>query len=195
MRTTRAKRDEQAQIVKKFGKRMRVARELCGLSQEKAAARFGYLNSSKLNKIEFASDTNSVPLWLVLKASEVYQVSIDFLFGISDEWERDPIVSQQRQVHKWLVERHEKAKDAEANAVHVLHGQQVSIAKAINQILARSKENLNHVEQVRMKNPEFDDLKGGAKLLRLLAETAEDAMGISYELQKIRSNMKVEHEG
>lgn len=195
MRTLLEKRDEQAQVVKRIGERMRKARELCGLSQERAAARLGYLNSSKLNKIEFASDTNSVPVWLILKASEVYKVSIDFLFGISDEWERNPVLSQEKQIRKWLAEHHEKARTAEANAVQVLHGQQLSIAKAVTHLLNRSKENLRQIEQVRITNPEYDDLKGGAKLLRLLAETAEEAIGIGYELQKIRSDIQAEHDG
>lgn len=194
MRTLLEKRDEQAQVVKRIGERMREARELCGLSQERAAARLGYLNSSKLNKIEFASDTNSVPVWLILKASQVYRVSIDFLFGISDEWERNPVISQEKQIRKWLAEHHEKAKTAEMNAVQLLHGQQLSIAKAVTHLMNRSKENLRQIEQVRITNPQFDDLKGGAKLLRLLAETAEDAIGIGYELQKIRSNIQVEHD-
>ena len=74
-------RMEQAAAVKTIGARMRQARELCNLSQSAAAKRLGYSNSSKLSKVEGATDTNSVPLWLILRAAKVYEVSIDFLFG------------------------------------------------------------------------------------------------------------------
>jgi transcriptional regulator with XRE-family HTH domain len=86
----------QTEIVKTFGARMVEARELCGYSQKKAAKLLGYRNSSKLAKIEAASDTNSVPLWLIPKAAEVYEVSIDYLFGVSACWQREPIAAQEK---------------------------------------------------------------------------------------------------
>jgi transcriptional regulator with XRE-family HTH domain len=185
--TPATRRAEQIQVVKTFGSRMKEAREICGYSQKKAAKLLGYGNSSKLAKIEGATDTNSVPLWLIPKAADVYKVSVDFLFGVSDDWERDPVVSQERQVGKWLFEHWERAKVAEVNAIRVLHNRQVAIIKFVSNMLTRSKENLEYVEHVRQSNEEFDDLRGGAKLLRLLAETAEEAMGLSYELNKIRA--------
>jgi division protein CdvB (Snf7/Vps24/ESCRT-III family) len=68
-----------------------------------------------------------------------------------------------------------------------VHNKQVSIVKSITSALTRSKENLQQVERVRELNPEFDEMRGGAKLLRLLIETAEEAMGLGYELNKLRA--------
>jgi transcriptional regulator with XRE-family HTH domain len=188
MKQTRAtKRVDQIQVVKTFGARMRVAREINNFSQQKAAELLGYKNSSKLAKIEGATDTNSVPLWLIPKAADVYKVSVDFLFGISDDWERDPVVAAERETSKWVFDVWERAKVAEVNAIRVVHNKQVSIVKSITSALTRSKENLQQVERVRELNPEFDELRGGAKLLRLLIETAEEAMGLGYELNKLRA--------
>ncbi|MBL1266145.1 hypothetical protein, partial [Candidatus Methylomicrobium oryzae] len=64
--------------------------------------------------------------------------------------------------------------------------------ESVDRTLRRSKENLQQIDQVRRNNRAFDDLRGGAKLLRLLAETAEDAMGLSYELNKIRALSEAE---
>ena len=64
-------RQEQAAAVKTIGARMRQARELCNLSQSAAARRLGYANPSKLSKVELATDTNSVPLWLIVRAARV----------------------------------------------------------------------------------------------------------------------------
>jgi actin-like ATPase involved in cell morphogenesis len=86
-----------------------------------------------------------------------------------------------------LLEIWERTKIAETQAIKTMQKKQASIVKAITNMLARTKENLEYVEHVRQSNEEFDDLRGGAKLLRLLAETAEDAMGLSYELNKIRA--------
>jgi transcriptional regulator with XRE-family HTH domain len=181
----------QIEAVKVFGTNMKAAREVCGFSQIKAAELFGYENSSKLAKIENATDTNSIPLWLIVKAAKTYDVSIDFLFGLSDDWERDPVVSQQRQIGAWLFDHWERAKLAEVNAIRVLQNKISAIEKTAARLLSRSKDNLEAVEKVRELNEEFDDLRGGARLLRLLTETAEDAAGLSYELKKMKALAEV----
>jgi transcriptional regulator with XRE-family HTH domain len=171
---------------------MSQAREMCGLSQQAAAERLGYQNSSKLARVEAASDGLSVPLWLIPKAAEVYGVSIDFLFGTSDDWERDPVVAQERQVSQWLEAHWQQMKAAQDHAFKALHAKQAELSAAIDRTLRRSKENLQQIEQVRRNNKAFDDLRGGAKLLRLLAETAEDAMGLGFELEKLRTLSEAE---
>ncbi len=190
--TKSSMRSKQIQVVKVFGERVREARELCGFSQVKAAELLGYQNSSKLAKIEGATDTNSIPIWLIVRAAHIYDVSCDFLFGISDDWERDPVVSQQRQIGRWLFEHWEKAKLAEVNAIRMLSNKICTLEKMASKLLKRSQENLEMLRKVQELNPEtFDDLKGGAKLLRLLTETAEDAMSISYELKRYKAMNEV----
>jgi transcriptional regulator with XRE-family HTH domain len=182
----------QTEIVKTFGARMVQARELCGYSQKKAAKLLGYSNSSKLAKVEAASDTNSVPLWLIPKAAEVYQVSIDYLFGVSDCWQRDPVAAQEQQVGQWLEARWQEVRDAQDRAFKALHDKHAELSDSIERTLRRSKENFECLEQVRRNSKAFDDLRGGAKLLRLLAETAEDAMGLGFELEKLRTLAEAE---
>lgn len=183
---------EQIKVVKVFGQRMKEARELCGYSQIKAAKLLGYSNSSKLAKIEGASDTNSIPLWLITKAAKIYDVSTDFLFGISDDWERDPVVSQQRQVGSWLLDHWERAKNAEVNAIRVLHNKITTLEMAVSRTILRSKENLDTIKRVREINPDYDEnIKLGSKLARLLEETAEEAFGLSYELKRYRAFVEV----
>lgn len=178
-------RSEQLKIVKVFGVRMREARDLCGYTQIKAAKLLGYKNSSKLAKVEGATDTNTVPLWLIVKASSVYDVSTDFLFGFSDDWERDPVVSQQRQIGRWVFEHWERAKIAEVNAIRVLYNKLSVIEKAVSHAINRSKENKGALDRLVELNPGYDELRGGSRLLLLMQETVEEANGINYELKRI----------
>ncbi|MGZ8220025.1 MAG: helix-turn-helix domain-containing protein [Methylobacter sp.] len=183
---------EQAKVVKTFGQRMKEARELCNFSQKEAASLFGYSNSSKLAKIEAASDTNSIPVWIIPKAAIVYTVSVDYLFGISDDWERDPVVSQERDITRWLFDHWERAKSAEVNAIRVLHNKVLILEKAVSRTISRSKENLDTINRVREINPQYDDkIKLGSKLARLLEETAEEAFGLSYDLKRYRAFVEV----
>jgi transcriptional regulator with XRE-family HTH domain len=192
MQVQQSQGTKQAEIVKTFGARMVQARELCGYSQKKAAKLLGYGNSSKLAKIEGASDTNSVPLWLIPKAAEVYEVSIDFLFGVSECWQRDPVAAQEQCVGQWLETHWKRVQEVQDGAFKALHAKQVELSESIDCTLRRSKENLECLDHVRKHNKAFDDLRGGAKLLRLLAETAEDAMGLGFELEKLRTLSEAE---
>ncbi|WP_155920598.1 helix-turn-helix domain-containing protein [Methylobacter luteus] len=186
----KSRRNEYEQIVKTLGERMKAARELCGYSQIQAASLLGYANSSKLAKVEGSID--AVPLWLIPKAAEVYQVSIDFLFGVSDCWQRDLTAAQEQHVGQWLEAQWKQAQEAQDCAVRSLHDKQVELKEAIDRTLRRSKENLECVKHVRENNKAFDQLRGGAKLLRVLAETAEEAMGLGFELEKLRTLSEAE---
>jgi transcriptional regulator with XRE-family HTH domain len=186
----KSRRTEYEQVVQTLGERMKAARELCGFSQIQAAKLLGYANSSKLAKIE--GEIDSVPLWLIPRAAEVYQVSIDFLFGVSDCWQRDPLAAQEQHVGHWLEARWQEVKDVQDDAFKALHAKQAELSAAVDRTLRRSKENLECLDHVRKHNKAFDDLRGGAKLLRLLAETAEDAMGLGFELEKLRTLSEAE---
>ncbi len=80
-------RHAQAELVKTIGLRLKASRELCNLSLSEAARRLGYANPSKLSKVENASDTNSVPIRLIRDAARIYEVSTEYLFGLSDDFE------------------------------------------------------------------------------------------------------------
>jgi len=174
---------EQAALVGVIGARMKEARELCGFTQLKAASLLDYRNSSKLNKIERAS-VPSVSAITIFKAAKHYDVSTDFLYGISSDWERDPVVSQQRQIGQWLFEHWERAKQVEVNAIRVLFNKLSVIEKAVSRAVNRGNENIEALNRFIELNPDFDNMRGGAKLLRLMQETAEEAVGISNELKR-----------
>ena len=180
-----AQRAEQKKLIKIVGQRMIMARELNGFSQKKAANLLGYKNSSKLSKIEKASDTNSVPFMLVHKASRVYKVSMDFLYGDSDEWERNPIEAQKSQVEQWLFHEFYIAQKEEAYRMNNVFKRVTELEQIISKSAARAIENVKTLERMIVINPGCeDDLKLLAKLQRLLIETAEEAAGIDLELKR-----------
>ena len=71
---------EKAKLVRMIGLRMKHARELVNMTQEYAAEKLGYANSSKLSKIENASDTDNVPNYIIERAATLYDVSVDYLY-------------------------------------------------------------------------------------------------------------------
>lgn len=175
------------ELVKIFGVKMRAARELCGLSQIVAAKRLGYSNSSKLNKVELASDTNSIPFWLIPRAAEVYQVSSDFLLGLSDSWQCRHTDALQSQIEKAI----KQSQSIQNNTIRQLYNHISGIESAVSINLKQTTEFKNLVARFRCINPSFDtELKLGEKLLRMSAETSTEAAKIAQQLSKSRDSIE-----
>jgi transcriptional regulator with XRE-family HTH domain len=159
-------KQEQAQIIKTIGDRMRQARELCNLSQTEAAKRLGYANSSKLSKVERATDTNSLPIWLLLRASKVYEVSIDYLFGVSESFDLSSRMSQERAVSSWLFEAFQQRQTQDMCVLRMLHNRLENMGRVAATIFDQVDRTIDAFVKFRGRNPEFDDMLGGAPLVR-----------------------------
>jgi hypothetical protein len=186
-------RAEQAEMVKIMGSRFKEAREICNMSQILAAKELGYSNSSKLNKIEGSTDTISVPLWVIRRASRLYDVSIDFLFGETDDWERDITASRQHDVARWLVEYGKNADAARISAFLVLNNKLSALEKAVDVAVKRSGENLTVLRRVQELNPEFNELRGGSKLVLCAQESVNDANKALAELKRFHCLIDASH--
>lgn len=164
-------RQEQAQLIKVIGTRMREARELCNLSQTEAAKRLGYSNPSKLSKVENATDTCSVPLWLLLRAAKVYEVSLDFLFGVSETFDLSSGLSQERAVAAWLWEAFQKQQTKDMVVLRSLHRRIQKIGETALRVFDCSDRVSDALATFRSANEGFEDMRAGAKLVRAVEMT------------------------
>ena len=159
-------RKEQAAMVRTIGERMRHARELCNLSQSAAAKRLGYANPSKLSKVESATDTNSVPLWLIRKAAEVYEVSVDFLFGFTDDWEVGARMTQEREVSAWLANSLTELRERDLQAMKQINDRLAVLREAVNVGINMMREVNTALDRFTELNPEFEeDMRGSNRLV------------------------------
>lgn len=74
-------RAEQAELARVVGLRLKEAREAVGMSQLDAAKQLGYANSTKLSKIESGKHSSQILMWVLIRAAELYDVSLDYLVG------------------------------------------------------------------------------------------------------------------
>lgn len=163
-------RSYQSALLRTIGQRMKTARELCNLSQVKAAKRLGYQNSSKLSRVESGIDSGPVPLWLIVRAAAVYDVSIDYLFGVSNEFDAD----LQRGVSEWLIETWEKARLRDVESIRKLHKKVSAMEAAIHAMLDANKDVSAALNRFSELNPEFEDMRAGNRLCSSV-ERASDA--------------------
>jgi len=179
-------RQEQAAAVKTIGARMRAARELCNLSQNAAAKRLGYSNSSKLSKVEGATDTNSVPLWLILRAANVYEVSIDFLFGASDDWETGARMTQEREVSAWLHDTWEKARQRDMEVLKRLHDRMQTLAQTVADMVVLAEDAGLALTRFAELNPAFEEMRAGSRLVAAVERASNAAKSAKTKMARFR---------
>jgi transcriptional regulator with XRE-family HTH domain len=184
-------RQEQAAAVKTIGARMRAARELCNLSQSAAARRLGYANPSKLSKVELATDTNSVPLWLIVRAARVYEVSVDFLFGATDDWEVGARMTQEREVSAWMFDAWEKARQRDMETLKRLHDRVQTLTDAVAVMLAASEDSSLALARFAELNPEFEEMRAGSRLVGAVERANESAKAAKTKMERFRMECAV----
>jgi len=173
---------EQAELVRIIGDRLREARELCNLSQSAAARRFGYQNPSKLSKVELATDTNSVPLWLIARAAKLYEVSVDFIFGLSADWE----TGVPRGAQPWIMDAWQKVRERDMAVLVRLHEEIAAVSKQVTALAAGAREVAGALQTVCLRNPGFIDMPASGTLdgrVQRLQEHARTAEGMLRRFQ------------
>jgi len=170
---------------------MREARELCNLSLSVAAKRFGYANPSKLSKVEGATDTNSVPLWLIVRASQIYEVSIDYLFGVSDDWETGARMSQERNVSQWVFDAWESARQRDMEVLKKLHNKVDAMSSSIADMLEAAENADAAMRRFVEVNPEFEDMRAGARLLSSIERVSDSAKNSKAKMTRFRGECVV----
>jgi len=184
-------RQEQAAAVKMIGARMRQAHELCNLSQNAAAKRLGYSNSSKLSKVEGATDTNSVPLWLILRAAKVYEVSIDFLFGASDDWETGARMTQEREVSAWLQDVWEKSRQRDMETLKRLHDRVQTLAETVADMVVLAEDAGLALTRFAELNPAFEEMRAGSRLVSAVERASNAAKSAKAKMARFRMECKM----
>lgn len=168
-------RRKNAELFKVVGARLMQAREMCGMTLSEAARQLGYANPSKLSKVEHASTDASVPFWLIPEAAQLYDVSTEFLFGLSDDFE----TGCWRGITPFLQQQWDTQRKRDLKALAVLNKRVMTAVDVLPALAAASDYMLGAVEVLKEKNRDFDDMPGGARLqaaARRLQTTAAEAV-------------------
>ena len=184
-------RKEQAAMVRTIGERMRHARELCNMSQSAAAKRLGYSNPSKLSKVEAATDTNSVPLWLIPRAARAYEVSVDFLFGFTDDWEVGARMTQEREVSAWLGDALARMRTRDLEALAQLNCRLEVLREAVATLTGSSDDVNSALARFIELNPDFEDMRGSNRLAQAVDRSHGAAVHSRAKMARFKMECKL----
>lgn len=173
----------QLELVKTVGARLRASRELNNLSLSEAARRLGYSNPSKLSKVENATDTNSVPLWLIRDAARLYDVSVDYLFGLAQDWE----TGVPRGMTGWLMDEWESQRRRDAAALASLAARVDACVTLIPALAADAVAVRVALDRIAELNPEsWPEIRGAGKLFTAIDGLEKSTAAASVAERRLR---------
>lgn len=147
--------------------RLRAAREFAGLSQTDAARSLGWATPAQLSQHE--QGKRLMPIPELIRAADLYGTSVDYFLGLTSEPERDPA----RALRAATVRGIRGMLDSLAiglvdsiSAHAALAGPNVVSARAI----VSAGQALIDALGVVLRAPEFDDIRGGASVVRAASE-------------------------
>lgn len=164
-------------ILHTVGLRLKKARGLCQFSQKKAAELLD-IDVDFLKLIEISIGIDSIPLKLIHKASVIYDVSTDYLFGFSEDWENSEEVKHQRNIGHWVYQAQLESFGRLGN--EIVHQQRKieALTNAVTQTLSAILETETALTRFRELNPEYDSMRAGAMLVSRIEaakQVVEDA--------------------
>jgi transcriptional regulator with XRE-family HTH domain len=181
-------RKQEVVLLKVLGARMREGRQLCKFTVQKSAELIG-CDPEYLHNLETCVDINHVPLSLIRDASNIYDVSIDFLFGMNDDWEKCEETKSLRAIHSYIYKAQLKHFSEVAVELVKLKKLQEAMAKEVSS-LAKS---ITSIEQALDRfielNPEYDELRAGSTLIYRVKEASKAVTQAVLKLKRLHVNI------
>jgi transcriptional regulator with XRE-family HTH domain len=182
------------QLISVIGSRMREAREIAGMQQIHAAKLLGYRNSSRLNKIENATNVSTISLHTILTAAKIYDVSCDFLLGVSNDWERDARAAQESNSMSYILELWNQQHLNDLNAIRRNENKVKVLCKSVESYSHSVKKCRESLNIFMDKNKGFDDMKAGATLVNAVCGLENAVYNATAQLRRYKADTKIEHD-
>ena len=171
----------------KMGARLREARaELCGLTREEAAVLLD-VPARRLRQYEHATDCKLNEAFM-LRASRAYDVSLDWLYGVSDDWERSSRMHKERKTAVWMFHHVERRNREQMEHMKRLYDQQEELERTLKEMVDTNRDMLAAAQQI-MATPGFEGMRGSAPVARHAERLEKHVRVAEATLERIRRGM------
>jgi len=179
----------EAAISRVIGAKLMEARELCGLLIEDAAKLLG-IGKSELFRIERSRDLTTIPNWLIRKAAIVYDIGIDFLYGLqADDWEaNEPKLRLERDTFSEMFQVTLDQVAKTENEQRKLDNKITALANTVAALpVAVKAVDDSFMEDFWQRNPGFDEMLGGATFIKHLDAALKIAAECNAEMVRFKA--------
>ena len=186
-------RTEQAELAHAVGIRLKEAREMACLSQQQAARMLGYSNSTKLSKIESGRHSSQIPLWVLKRAAELYDVSLDYLTGITETMERDEdrqAINREMMIHMREAWETMRMRDVAVQGAMLERVKSLEDGLAlVDQDCQEALESLQRI--IELNKRAWLDMRGGARHESVVERAAESSRKARARIKRFRNENKM----
>ena len=178
-----AHRIVRTELTKTVGQRMLAARQMNGYTQTEASDLLGYRKRTSTQLSLCEQKRRLPPLVTLVRAAHVYRVSVDYLCGLTDEPDRDPA----SEVNLHIIRSAEGMIRAQTQGlIDFLQAQMEAEGPAYaiaRSVLNEGEELVGALNEfLRLSGDQFQEMKGGARLLRVLKSFEANAIVPSRKL-------------
>lgn len=155
---------DQASLSRFIGSRIKEARLAINLNQVEGAKRLGLKNSGQLAKIE-NGQTTKIPVWLLRRASISFDVSNDFLLGITTTMQNSEggyVV--QKELYALMFADFDR-RNAKNIAMMIVLQKKIENIEAL---IIKASAEMTHIKEAEtfiLNQPEWQDIKGGNRYI------------------------------
>lgn len=185
-----ATQPEQVAFVRVVGERLKLARELNALSLAEAAKRLGFATQASLSKLETAKHVATIPLYVLADAAKMYEVSADYLLGLTDDLKQQARVQISRQTGAWLQTSLERSHRAQMEMLCLLHEEIVVALTGLRDVSLLVQDIDTAVTRFRELNPRFDGMRGGSPVLHSTQEAMKGVARTAAAVTKFKAMMQ-----
>lgn len=169
--------------------RLVMARVMNGMTAVQAAEKLGYKNSTQISQIEAGERKLPNDWQFLLKMSQVYAVSVDFLLGVSPYPERDAIASEHFAIMRGFEEL-QKIQSATMTTAFVRYAAMGRPSTPELDAMCTAAEEVEQaIAVLRSRNPEFDEeWRGSSKVLSSVERLSTAAAPIRSTIRRRKDN-------
>lgn len=167
----------EAALMSEIGSRLKYEREENHYSRLKAAELLG-ISAAELKTYENVTSLSQIPFMVIKKAAGLYGVSVDHLFGMSDDFDASSTASAERTILNHLHHIHSEylnkelaerciVEEKQQKQIDVLKGisiEMISSLRAINDVLIKVRRASKKLYLVPKSSALIKQVESGAKL-------------------------------
>lgn len=164
-------RQAEAELMAIVGPRLRKARKLAGFSESAAGLALAHKGVTQISLFENGHRAPSLNNLKLL--AKLYCVTVDYLMGVHDDITRAPEEGNQAVLVGVMAEAVGSQFHSMVNAMARQSAIMIEGFSADRELLgqvATMVENLGNALEIARRDPGYDDIKNGAKVLRLMSE-------------------------